>query len=216
MGNKHMKGRFRGYFPVVIDVETAGFSSKTDALLEICAVTLKMDSYGYFSPMNMIHFHILPFEGANLEKRSLKFNGIQDPFSLLRGAVSESKALKETYRKIQKEQREAGCKRAVLVAHNASFDFSFIQAANRRTKIKHIPFHPFLTFDTATLSGLAYGQTVLAKACQVARIDFDSTKSHSALYDASKTAELFCKIVNQWHDLGGWPLRDDKELDKEN
>lgn len=42
-----MAERFRGYLPVVIDVETAGFNAKTDALLEIAAVTLTMDEQGY-------------------------------------------------------------------------------------------------------------------------------------------------------------------------
>jgi len=35
--------RFRGYYPVVIDVETAGFNAKTDALLEIAATLLGMN-----------------------------------------------------------------------------------------------------------------------------------------------------------------------------
>ena len=42
--------RFRGYFPVVIDVETAGFNAQTDALLEIAATTLSLDeNSGQFS-----------------------------------------------------------------------------------------------------------------------------------------------------------------------
>ncbi|MCV5276165.1 exonuclease domain-containing protein, partial [Escherichia coli] len=86
--------RFRGYFPVVVDVETAGFNAQTDALLEICAVTLKMDEHGVLHPASTIHFHVEPFEGANLEKEALEFNGIRDPFSPLRGAVSEQEALK--------------------------------------------------------------------------------------------------------------------------
>ncbi|GAL09509.1 ribonuclease T [Vibrio astriarenae] len=163
-----LKKRFRGYFPVVIDVETAGFNSETDALLEICAVTLKMDDEGNLHPASTIHFHVEPFEGANLEKEALEFNGIRDPFSPLRGAVSEMEALKEIYKLVRKEQKAADCSRAIMVAHNANFDHSFVMAASERCKLKRVPFHPFATFDTATLSGLAYGQTVLAKACKVA------------------------------------------------
>ena len=81
-------------------------------------------------------------------------------------------------------------------------------AASERNKIKRIPFHPFATFDTATLSGLVYGQTVLAKACKVAGMDFNDRRAHSALYDTQKTAELFCCIVNKWKALGGWPICD--------
>ena len=201
-----LKSRFRGYFPVVIDVETAGFNAKTDALLEICAVTLKMDEEGWLKPATTIHFHVSPFEGAILNKEALEFNGIRDPFSPLRGAVSEETALKEIFKKIRKEQKTADCSRAIMVAHNANFDHSFVMEASGRAKLKRNPFHPFATFDTAALSGLAFGQTVLAKACSTAGIPFDNKEAHSALYDTERTAELFCKIVNKWKELGGWPL----------
>lgn len=203
-----LKKRFRGYFPVVIDVETAGFNAKTDALLEICAVTLAMDSNGDLKPASTMHFHVEPFEGANIEKEALDFNGIHDPYSPLRGAVTESEALKEIYKLVRKEQKAADCSRAIIVAHNATFDHNFVMAASERSKLKRVPFHPFATFDTATLSGLAYGQTVLARACKVAGMDFDNREAHSALYDTQKTAELFCGIVNKWKALGGWPIVD--------
>lgn len=206
-----LKERFRGYFPVVIDVETAGFNSKTDALLEICAITLRMDENGDLQPASTIHFHVEPFEGANLEKAALEFTGIYDPFSPLRGAVTEAHALKEIYKLVRKEQKNADCSRAIIVAHNATFDHNFVMAASERCKLKRVPFHPFATFDTATLSGLAYGQTVLAKACKTAGMDFDNREAHSALYDTEKTAELFCGIVNKWKALGGWPLIDEEE-----
>ncbi|MFB0969134.1 MAG: exonuclease domain-containing protein, partial [Pseudomonadales bacterium] len=64
-------------------------------------------------------------------------------------------------------------------------------------------FHPFSSFDTATLCGLAYRQTVLARACEVAGISFDADEAHSALYDCEKTADIFCSIVNKWKELGG-------------
>ncbi len=201
-----LKNRFRGYLPVVVDVETAGFNAKTDALLEICAITLTMDEDGCLKPATTMHFHIEPFEGANLEKEALEFNGIRDPFSPLRGAVTEEKALKEIYKQIRKEQKLHNCARAIMVAHNSTFDHKFVFAASTRCKLKRNPFHPFATFDTAALSGLAYGQTVLAKACKTAGMEFDNREAHSALYDTERTATLFCGIVNKWKALGGWPL----------
>lgn len=198
-------GRFRGYYPVVIDVETAGFNAKTDALLEICACTLKMDEQGLLSIDQTVHFHVEPFEGAILNPSSLAFNGI-DPHNPLRGAVSEREALTEIFKVIRKGQKDAGCQRAVLVAHNAAFDQSFVNAAIERNNIKRSPFHAFVSFDTTTLAALALGQTVLAKACQAAGIAFDGHQAHSALYDTERTAELFCHIVNRWQQLGGWPL----------
>jgi len=205
--------RFRGYFPVVIDVETAGFNAKTDALLEIAATLLTIDEKGMLVPSQTLHFHIEPFEGANMEASSLAFNGI-DPYNPLRGAVSEREALTEICRAVRKAQKDADCQRAVVVAHNAAFDQSFLNAAIDRIKLKRSPFHAFVSFDTTTLSALALGQTVLAKACKQAGIDFDNKEAHSALYDTERTAELFCYIVNRWHQLGGWPppmLMDDCE-----
>ncbi|TWX53330.1 ribonuclease T [Colwellia hornerae] len=198
--------RFRGYFPVVIDVETAGFNAQTDALLEIAATTLSLDeSTGQFSLDETIHFNVEPFEGANLEQAALEFTGI-DPTNPLRGAVDENKALTEIFKLIRKKMKLAGCQRAVMVAHNAAFDLGFVNAAVERCSIKRSPFHPFVSFDTTTLSGLALGQTVLAKACLAAGLDFNNSEAHSALYDTEKTAELFCFIVNKWQKMGGWPL----------
>ena len=197
--------RFRGYFPVIIDVETAGFNANTDALLEIAAVTLHMDEEGKLHPDQTYHAHVTPFEGANLEPAALEFNGI-DPNCALRGAIDEDEAMKELCKTIRKQQKAAECQRSVIVAHNATFDQSFVNAAIERCNIKRTPFHPFVSFDTTTLSGLAVGQTVLVKACQAAGIAFDQKEAHSALYDAQKTAELFCYIVNRYASLGGWPL----------
>ncbi|SEL83496.1 RNAse T [Colwellia chukchiensis] len=203
--------RFRGYFPVVIDVETAGFNAQTDALLEIAATTLSLDeNTGQFSLDETIQFNVEPFEGANLEPAALEFTGI-DPSNPLRGAVDEKKALTETFKLIRKKMKAAGCQRAIMVAHNAAFDLAFVNAAIARCAIKRSPFHPFVSFDTATLSGLALGQTVLAKACTAANIEFNNNEAHSALYDTEKTAELFCYIVNKWQQLGGWPLAIDDD-----
>lgn len=210
MNNLHdnlhsMAGRFRGFLPVVIDVETAGFNSQTDALLEVAAVTLVMDENGYLLPDQSYAFNVEPFEGANLEAAALEFTGI-DPDDPARNAIPEKDAMEQIFKPIRKTMKANGCKRAVLVGHNSAFDQSFMNAASERCGIKRNPLHPFSSFDTATLAGLAFGQTVLARACDVAGIDFDGKKAHSALYDTEKTAELFCLIVNRWKDLGGWEM----------
>lgn len=200
-----LRGRFRGFYPVVIDVETAGFNADTDALLEIAAVTLNMDENGWLVIDQTLHFHIDPFEGALLNPEALAFNGI-DPTNPLRGAVSEYDALHEIFKMVRKGIKDTGCNRSIIVAHNAAFDHGFLMAAAGRGSLKRNPFHPFATFDTASLSGLVLGQTVLAKACATAGIAFDSSQAHSALYDTERTAELFCELVNRWKRLGGWPL----------
>lgn len=208
-----LASRFRGYFPVVIDVETAGFNDNTDALLEIAAVTLRMDEEGILHPDKTFHHHVTPFEGANLEQAALEFNGI-DPSNPLRGAIDESEAMKALCKEIRKSQKAANCQRSVIVAHNANFDQSFVNAAIERSQIKRTPFHPFVSFDTTSLAGLTVGQTVLVRACRAAGIAFDQKEAHSALYDAQKTAELFCFMVNRYKLLGGWPLPPQEDTTK--
>ena len=196
--------RFRGFYPVIVDVETGGFNAKTDALLEIAATLVEIDEHGILRPGTSVHCHVEPFAGANIEAAALAFTGI-DPTHPFRFAVHEKDALHEIFQKVRHAQKVHGCHRTVLVGHNAWFDLAFLNAAIDRTGIKRSPFHPFTSFDTATLAGLAYGQTVLAKACAHAGIDFDGNEAHSAVYDAEKTAELFCRIVNRWQQLGAWP-----------
>lgn len=197
--------RFRGFLPVVVDVETAGFNAETDALLEIAAVTVRMDLDGVLHRDQSFACHVEPFPGANLDQRALEFTGI-DPFNPFRMAKPEKEALDRIFTPLQEEVKRHGCTRAILVGHNPFFDLGFIKAAVERTGHKKNPFHSFSTFDTATLGGLAYGQTVLAKAARAAGIEWDGSQAHSALYDAERTADLFCAIVNRWKTLGGCPL----------
>ena len=192
-----MASRFRGFLPVVVDVETGGFNAKTDALLEIAAVTLRFNEEGRIEPEATHACHVEPFEGANLEPKALAFTGI-DPYHPFRFAKPEREALQEVFLPVRKAVRDSGCNRAILVGHNPLFDLGFVNAAVERTKIKRNPFHPFSSFDTATLGALAYGQTVLARIAEVAGITWDEGEAHSAIYDAEQTAEIFCRIVNMW------------------
>ncbi|MGB5453172.1 MAG: ribonuclease T [Sedimenticolaceae bacterium] len=195
--NTAISQRFRGYLPVVVDVETGGFNAQTDALLEMAAVILRMDDRGDLEPAQTISCHVQPFEGANLDPKALAFNGI-DPYHPFRQALPEKEALDHLFRPIRAAVKASACKRAILVGHNAFFDLGFINAAVERTAYKRNPFHPFSTFDTVTLAGLAYGQTVLARTIIAAGISWDADQAHSAIYDTEKTAELFCHIVNRW------------------
>jgi len=195
-----MANRFRGFMPVVIDVETAGFNAKKDALLEVAAVLVSMDDKGQIYRDKTHSCHIEPFEGANLEPEALAFNGI-DPYHPFRIAKPEKEALQEIFRAIRQALKRNDCKRAILVGHNAPFDLNFINAAVERCEIKRNPFHPFSTFDTVTLGGVMYGQTVLARIADEAGIEWDHDAAHSAVYDAEQTAELFCQMTNRWQTL---------------
>jgi ribonuclease T len=195
-----MAERFRGFLPVVVDVETGGFDAEHDALLEIAAVPLVMDEGGYLQLQPTVSTHVEPFPGANLDPRSLEITGI-DPTNPLRGALAERQALDHIFHAVREAVREAGCQRAILVGHNAAFDLGFLNQAVRRCGHKRNPFHPFSCFDTVSFGGLAYGQTVLSKAVLAAGHTFDSREAHSAVYDAERTAELFCSVVNRWRQL---------------
>ncbi|MGH8160416.1 MAG: ribonuclease T [Rhodanobacter sp.] len=195
-----MADRFRGFLPVVVDVETGGFDAEHDALLEIAAVPLTMDVDGYLQLQPTVSTHVEPFPGANLDPRSLEITGI-DPDNPLRGALAERQALDHIFKVVREAVNAAGCQRAILVGHNAAFDLGFLNQAVRRCGHKRNPFHPFSCFDTVSFGGLAYGQTVLSKAVLAAGLAFDSREAHSAVYDAERTAELFCSVVNRWRQL---------------
>ena len=200
--------RFRGFYPVVIDVETAGFDVKRNPLLEIAAVVLTMDGQGQLIPQETLQYHIKPFAGALCEQSALDFNGIK-PHNPFRFAISEYEALQQLFTAIHTQTKLHNCQRAIMVAHNPSFDQGFIHAAVKRCGIRTNPLHQFTSFDTATLGGLVFGQTVLARIVKMAGIDYAQEQAHSAKYDAHITAQLFCYIVNKWSDMGGWPLSSD-------
>ncbi len=192
--------RFRGFLPVVVDVETGGFNPITDALLEVAAVPLVMERDGSLRPGTTSRFHVQPFPGANIEAAALAVNNI-DPYHPLRPALAEHEALTRLFKDVRQAVKDSDCTRAVLVGHNAFFDLNFLNAAVTRADIKRNPFHPFSSFDTATLAGVAFGQTVLAKALVAAGLSWNSSEAHSAAYDAERTAELFCIICNRFKSI---------------
>ena len=194
---KPMVERFRGYLPVVVDVETGGFDWNRHALLEIAAVPIELDEDGRFVPGEVASAHIQPAPGTSIDPKSLEVTGIKVDHPL-RGAVPEREGLDKVFMPVRAAAKRHGCQRAILVGHNAHFDLNFVNAAVARTGHKRNPFHPFSVFDTVTLSGIAYGQTVLARAMHAAGFDWNAEDAHSAVYDAEQTARLFCRIANAW------------------
>ncbi|HJR12161.1 MAG: ribonuclease T [Xanthomonadaceae bacterium] len=194
---ERLRTRFRGFLPVVVDVETGGFDAQHDALLEIAAVIVSMDGDGMLAPEPVVSTHVEAFPGSHIDPKSLEVTGI-DPDQPLRGALPERVALDLIFKPVRAAIKASGCQRAILVGHNAAFDLGFLNAAVLRSGHKRNPFHPFSCFDTATLGGLAYGQTVLSRAVQAAGYEWNADEAHSAVYDAERTAALFCTIVNRW------------------
>lgn len=192
-----MARRFRGYLPVVVDVETGGFDWNRHALLEIAVVPIELDENGLFIPGQTSSAHVMPAPGTEIDPKSLEVTGIDidHPF---RFAKAERDALDHVFAPVRAAVRKHGCQRAILVGHNAHFDLNFLNAAIARTGHKRNPFHPFSVFDTVTLAGVAYGQTVLARAVQAAGFEWSAEDAHSAVYDTEQTARLFCTITNAW------------------
>ena len=192
-----MAARFRGYLPVVVDVETGGFDWNRHALLEIAVIPLDLDADGQLVPGTTTSSHVVPAPGTLIDPKSLEVTGIiiDHPF---RDAQPERVALDRVFAPVRAALKKHGCQRAILVGHNAHFDLNFLNAAVTRSGHKRNPFHPFSVFDTVTLAGVAYGQTVLARAVQAAGFEWRAEEAHSAVYDTERTAELFCRIVNAW------------------
>ncbi|MFZ5636751.1 MAG: ribonuclease T [Pseudomonadota bacterium] len=194
---RKMSERFRGYLPVVVDVETGGFDWNRHALLEIAVQPVDLDENGLLIPGQIASAHLIPAPGTEIDPKSLQVTGIKldHPFRL---AKPEREALDHVFAAVRLAVRKHDCQRAILVGHNAHFDLNFLNAAVARTQHKRNPFHPFSVFDTVTLAGVAYGQTVLARAVLAAGLSWNGEEAHSAVYDTERTAELFCKIVNGW------------------
>ncbi|HYM85413.1 MAG TPA: ribonuclease T [Pseudoxanthomonas sp.] len=192
-----MSRRFRGYLPVVVDVETGGFDWNRHALLEIAVVPIDLGENGEFVMGETASAHLVPAPGTDIDPKSLEITGIvlDHPFRL---AKPEKEALEHVFAPVRAAMKKHGCQRAILVGHNAHFDLNFLNAAVARSGHKRNPFHPFSVFDTVTMAGMAYGQTVLARAVQAAGMEWNADDAHSAVYDTEQTAGLFCKIANAW------------------
>ena len=191
-----LKERFRKFLPVVVDLETGGFDSKKNAILEI-AIQLIDEEDSRLVLGEPHRFHIEPFENLIVDKNALEFLKL-DLNHPLRVAVEERFALQETFKIINKQKNKYECSRAILVGHNAFFDHSFLLEACLRNNIKKSPFHPFSLIDTVSLGVLATKQTVLARICNELDISYDNEEAHSAAYDAMVTAQVFCKIINNF------------------
>ena len=189
-----MRSRFRGYLPVVMDLETGGFDAATHALLEIAALTLEFDA-DRLVVADRHRWEVIPHPDTQVEPASLKITGI-DLDHPARAGLAEATAIRELFKMVRSELKQQGCQRAILTAHNAHFDHGFIHAAALRNGVKRSPFHPFSVMDTVSLAAVAYGHTVLGEACARAGIGYTAERAHSAAYDADVTARLFCKLVN--------------------
>src|SRR5690606_1368900 len=128
-----LAARFRGYLPVVVDVETGGFDWNKHALLEIAAVPIELDAAGRFVPGEVAHAHIAPAPGTAIDPKSLEVTGIRIGHPL-RGELPEREGLDQVFIPVRAAVKKHGCQRAILVGHNAHFDLNFLNAAVARVQ----------------------------------------------------------------------------------
>ena len=131
-----MSQRFDGYLPVVVDVETSGVDPTKNGLLELAAVSVDFNQDDVLEVNKETYSaHVTLFDGAKVDQQALQINKI-DPDHPFRFAISEEQMLKELFEYVNTALKQTGCRRALLVGHNAHFDLSFLQAAMKRCKVK--------------------------------------------------------------------------------
>lgn len=174
---------------VVFDLETTGFSAEVDRIIEIGAVKIKngeiVDNFSKFvNPKIPIPFRIE------------KLTGINDSM------VMEA----EPIEKILPEFLEF-CGDAVMVAHNAGFDTSFIINNAERLGIKYDP----TIMDTVLLAQFVIPNLhnyKLDTLCKHLAVSLEN--HHRAVDDAQATAYIYLKMVKMLEE------RDIFDLDKLN
>ncbi len=166
---------------VVFDIETTGFSPVNNRIIEIGAVKVSgggiSDRFSSFVNPDVP----IPFE---IEK----LTGIND--SMVMGAPFIEEVLPEFL---------AFCKDAVLVAHNANFDMSFIKENALRQNIRR----QFTYVDTVGIARILLPHQAKHTLDAVAKTMGVSLENHHrAVDDAEATAEIFVKFISLLKEAG--------------
>ena len=188
-----MQNRFRGFMPVVIDVECGGFIPYR-CTVGNCRSVVGDSGDGSLAAWGNWRYHVQPFPAPTS-------NGVTrcDGLSILFTRYAQRFQRRSAHaivQEISQAMKDNDCTRAILVGHNACFDLNFLNAAVARTEIKRNPFHPFSSFDTATLAGVAFGQTGYRSRFKRPESLGIRTNAFGA-YDAQQTADCFARSANE-------------------
>ena len=176
---------------VVFDIETTGFSPVKNRIIEIGAVKVRggeiVDRFSTFvNPKTPIPFEIE------------KLTGIRDDM------VMDS----PTIETVLPEFLEF-CKDAVLVAHNANFDMSFIKENAKRLDIPK----EFTYVDTVGIARMLLPNQAKHTLDAVAKtLGISLENHHRAVDDATATAEMFVKFIPMLEKEGAKNLKDVNRL----
>jgi len=166
---------------VVFDIETTGFSPVNNRIIEIGAVKVSggaiVDKYSTFvNPKVPIPFEIE------------KLTGIND--SMVMDSPEIEEILPEFF---------AFCGDAVLVAHNANFDMSFIKENAARLGIRR----EFTYIDTVGIARVLLPNQAKHTLDAVAKtLNISLENHHRAVDDAQATAEIFVKFIPMLREAG--------------
>lgn len=179
--NQGLDGSF-----VVFDIETTGFSPVHDRIIEIGAVKVeKGEIKERFSSF------VNPDVPIPLEIE--KLTGIHD------GMVVDAPMIEEALPHFLEF-----CQDAVLVAHNASFDMSFIIENTHRLGLKK----EFTYVDTVGIARLLLPHQAKHKLDAVAKtLGISLENHHRAVDDAGATAEIFLKFIPMLREAGADDLK---------
>lgn len=179
--NQGLDGSF-----VVFDIETTGFSPVHDRIIEIGAVKVeKGEIKERFSSF------VNPDVPIPLEIE--KLTGIHD------GMVVDAPMIEEALPHFLEF-----CQDAVLVAHNASFDMSFIIENTHRLGMKK----EFTYVDTVGIARLLLPHQAKHKLDAVAKtLGISLENHHRAVDDAEATAEIFLKFIPMLREAGADDLK---------
>ncbi len=179
--NQGLDGSF-----VVFDIETTGFSPVHDRIIEIGAVKVeKGEIKERFSSF------VNPDVPIPLEIE--KLTGIHD------GMVVDAPMIEEALPHFLEF-----CQDAVLVAHNASFDMSFIIENTHRLGLKK----EFTYVDTVGIARLLLPHQAKHKLDAVAKtLGISLENHHRAVDDAEATAEIFLKFIPMLREAGADDLK---------
>ena len=166
---------------VVFDIETTGFSSSRNRIIEIGAVKV--------------------IDGKIKDKFSAFVNpDVPIPFEIeqLTG-INDSMVLPHPKIDVILPQFLEFCNDSVLVAHNASFDVSFISYNAQQLQLEFNP----TVIDTVALSRLLLPSLNRYKLDTVAKaLNISLANHHRAVDDAGCTAEIFAAFVKMLRERG--------------
>jgi len=178
---------------VVFDIETTGFSSVKNKIIEIGGVKITdgkiVDHFSQFiNPQCPIPYEIV------------KLTGITDEMVMDAPVIEE---VLPTFLEF--------CKGSVLVAHNATFDMSFMEENARRQNLEF----DYTSLDTLGLSRMlfpAQAKHTLDTMCKTLKVSLEN--HHRAVDDAQATAECFIKMLEMVREKGITALKGINSLEE--